>query len=244
MLNSSGAPSSVRTYWNNFNKRYSKNWDSYSKNQLSHQELGFIDKFINDGVSTVLDIGIGNGRILEHIICKTKKTCDIYGGDISNEMVSICIDKFASVGKKCKFETFDAAEKIPFENRKFDLITAIRVVKYNRNWKEFIINAGARLTHNGVFVFTFLNKNSLSIFGNYGTKVFMLNKREIEHELTNAGFVILANEGFSILPAVLYHCRFLFVQKVVLFFEKLFKKIFGKTLLQKEFFIAVTLKDV
>lgn len=54
-------------------------------------------------------------------------------------------------------------DKLPFK-RNFDFISAVRVLKYNKNWQEIIGKIINHLHNEGIFVFTMPNKNSLLRF--------------------------------------------------------------------------------
>lgn len=228
-----------KEYWNNFNKGYSNNWKGASKETLSQREVGFISKYLSRSTGRkILDIGIGNGRIMQKLVEKSREETEIYGIDLSEKMVDVCKQRFEEEKKVKSIRVCDvSAEGISF-NDAFDFISAVRVVKYNKNWIKMIENIHNKLDKNGIFVFSMLNNNSLSRFADYGIPIYLTSKKEIETILKNMNFEILEISSFSKLPTLLYLIDNNFYAKILISIEKLLGKIFGKTLFGKEFFIA------
>lgn len=229
-----------KQYWDNFNKRYSNNWKEAPKVALSSRELGFINKYLNKiNANKILDIGVGNGRILQNYIENSGDNTEIYGLDISEKMKAICEQMFRDEKKIKSIVVCDtSADGICLENT-FDFVSAVRVVKYNKNWTKIIENVYKKLNKDGVFVFTMLNKNSISRFADYGVPIYLTNKTEMESILKKNNFEVLEIKSFSKLPAFLYLIDNKLYAKTLINIEKLLEKILGKIIFGKEFFIAV-----
>jgi SAM-dependent methyltransferase len=229
-----------KQYWDNFNKRYSNNWKEAPRVALSGRELGFINKYLNKiNANKILDIGVGNGRILQNYIENSGDNTEIYGLDISEKMKAVCEQMFHDEKKIKSIVVCDtSADGICFENT-FDFVSAVRVVKYNKNWVKIIENVYKKLNKDGVFVFTMLNKNSISRFADYGVPIYLTNKTEMESILKKNNFEVLEIKSFSKLPAFLYLINNNFYAKILINIEKLLEKILGKIIFGKEFFIAV-----
>ena len=232
-----------KKHWDNFKEGYSNNWKEAPKVALSKLEINFINKYLNKTYKRILDIGIGNGRILENVLKKSETNSRIYGIDISEEMVRLCKKKFEKENRMKSLKVCDfSTEEINIYD-KFDFISAIRVIKYNKDWDNLIHNVYKKLNKNGIFVFSMLNSNSLSRYAHYGIPVYLTNKAEIESILKRMNFEIIEITSLSKLPAFLYLIDNNLYSKLLINIEKLLEKIFGKTLFGKEFFIAVKKKQ-
>ena len=82
-----------KSHWNELGDKYPRAWEKEAKQWMSQRELNFISDYFRKENMVVLDIGSGNGRILDyHLKCGHAKK--IYGIDISEEMVKICKKRF------------------------------------------------------------------------------------------------------------------------------------------------------
>lgn len=99
-----------------------------------HKERFFqADKYLNKiKASQILDIGCHGGIFTYQIFQKFKKS-EIYGIDISKNAILYAKRKY----KNIKF-IIARAEKLPFENNKFDLITCFEVLEHVENPEEVI----------------------------------------------------------------------------------------------------------
>ena len=83
---------------------------------------------IHDGW-TMLDIGCGGGATLRRLL-KRSKGARVYGIDISEESVAKARKVNASVLDRQVFVTQGSAEKLPYDDNKFDLVTAVETVYF------------------------------------------------------------------------------------------------------------------
>ena len=83
---------------------------------------------IHDGW-TMLDIGCGGGATLKRLL-KRSKGAQVYAIDISEESVAKARKVNASVLDRQVFVTQGSAEKLPYEDNKFDLVTAVETVYF------------------------------------------------------------------------------------------------------------------
>lgn len=83
---------------------------------------------IHDGW-TMLDIGCGGGATLKRLLMRSKGA-QVYGIDISEESVAKARKVNANVLDKQVFVTQGSAEKLPYEDNKFDLVTAVETVYF------------------------------------------------------------------------------------------------------------------
>lgn len=238
---------SNKKYWDKWNIKYSDVWQSRARKEMSKREMSYItSKLINKKPELILDIGIGNGRILNVLSHNSPAKSKIYGIDISKKMVRICQKHFKNDKKIIELAECDLSlQEIPF-NIKFDFVTMIRVLKYNSNWREMIKKVYQSMKPKGVYVYTMPNKHSISAFS--GDK-FSDNNSPIEyttiseliHLSEKIGFSKIEIVAFSKLPNFLYHINEnrLFVS-ILLSSEKLLEKLLGESFLGRELFITCT----
>jgi ubiquinone/menaquinone biosynthesis C-methylase UbiE len=233
-----------KNHWNQLNIRYSDVWKKRTKKELSQKESGFIKNFLTTYKPlTVLDVGIGTGRILEVHIQNTLLQAELYGVDISDEMVKICREKFKNSKKIKRIETCDvAAEKICFD-KNFDFVTAIRILKYNPNWKEIIKKIRDKMNKDGVFIFTMPNIKSISFFrqdtfSQHKLPIFYTHPKELMNILKKIGFSKIEITSFSKLPNFLYELNdSYFYTKTLFLMEKIFEMILGKKIFGRILFV-------
>ena len=91
---------------------------------------------IQDGW-TMLDIGCGGGATLQRLLKRSKGAC-VYGIDISEESVAKAKKVNAKVLDKQVFVCQGSAEKLPYEDGEFNLVTAVETVYFWPNLPECI----------------------------------------------------------------------------------------------------------
>ncbi len=229
-----------KKHWDEMGETYGNVWKNKSKQYMHSREMTFINNFLNKKeVRRGLDIGVGSGRILENYLANSE-VAELYGIDISDEMVKFCKEKFKENNRIQKMAVCDfSKENIPFEV-KFDFISAIRVLKYNKNWKEMVKKITDILNDGGVAVFTMPNKYSLNIFGTYSIPYYRTSKKELANLCKQSGLKILDLQSFTRIPDVIYNFsnNKLYSDCVVLM-EKALSLLFGKVFFGRMFFIAV-----
>ncbi|MBR4897970.1 MAG: class I SAM-dependent methyltransferase [Prevotella sp.] len=93
---------------------------------LTNWGLNLVD--MQDGW-TMLDIGCGGGATLQRLL-KRSQGAKVYGIDISEESVAKAIKVNTDVIDKQVFVQQGSAEKLPYEDGKFDLVTAVETVYF------------------------------------------------------------------------------------------------------------------
>ena len=93
---------------------------------LTNWGISLVD--IQDGW-IMLDIGCGGGATLQRLL-KRSQGGKVYGIDISEESVAKAIKVNADVIDKQVFVQQGSAEKLPYEDGKFDLVTAVETVYF------------------------------------------------------------------------------------------------------------------
>lgn len=234
-----------KKYWEDCNINYSKVWESRGRQEMSKKELGLINKYLSSQApNKIIDIGVGNGRILENVSKFSADNAELFGIDVSDNMVDICKKKFKDNKKVKRIEVCDLSrENIPF-NESFNFATMIRVLKYNENWKEMIGKVGAKLNPNGIFIFTMPNKISVSVlsgdtFSEKNIPILYTSQNELKKVLSACGFKVIEFRAFSKMPNFLYHIvqNAIYV-KLLLLTEKLLEIILGKSFLGREMFVV------
>jgi len=99
---------------------------------------------------TILDIGCGGGATLQRLL-KRSKDAQVYGIDISKESVAKAKKVNAEVLDKQVFVTLGSAEKLPYEDEKFDLVTAVETVYFWPNLPDCLQEVRRVLKPGGKF---------------------------------------------------------------------------------------------
>ena len=99
---------------------------NYTHAPLTNWGLKLVN--IQDGW-TMLDVGCGGGFTIRRLL-KRSKDAQVYGIDISEESVAKAKKVNAEVLDKQVFVTQGSAEMLPYENEKFDLVTAVETVYF------------------------------------------------------------------------------------------------------------------
>ena len=229
----------TQQYWDKIGKGYDVFWQSRGKRSISEKELSFINIHLRKTkAGRVLDIGVGTGRIIMTYL-NDPYIQEIYGIDAAGSMVKTCQDKFNDEKRVRGIEVCNISkEDIPFL-KEYDFISAVRILKYNCNWKEIIQKTSKRLKKNGVFVFTIVNKRAFSRFTRPETPIFSTTKKEIELFGRKCGLEPIAITSFSKLPDIFYDIsNNKFYVKFLLAIENLLEMFLGDILFGREFFIS------
>lgn len=236
-----------KTIWEKIGQRYNDTWSSLAKKKMSERELSIINHYLKRiNPDKILDIGVGTGRILSNLVKNAPSNSKIYGLDISKKMITLCKNKFQNYGTVKSLKTWDITkDPLPFSG-KFDLITAIRVLKYCPNWKKIISSLYKNISKRGLFIFTMPNYNSINRFVKHQVPVARSTVKELKTILKRFGFEIVEIKSITKIPDFFYNCRFsnnFFYVKILIFFESLLESILGKTFLGRILFITVTKND-
>ncbi len=231
-----------KDYWNNYNLKYTNNWKGRTKKALSKRELSFIHQHMKlvSRPQSVLDIGVGNGRILDFYVANSHVGQEFFGVDIAEKMVDMCKKKFIRNNQVKKIKTCDLSKEEWCFNQSFDFISAIRVLKYNENWTGIIKKVYKKLNRKGIFVFTVLNSRSLSRFANYGTRVQLTNIHELKKILEELDCEVLSIKSFSKLPHYFYSIsNNALYAKLLVALERMLEFFLGGVFFGKILFVAV-----
>ena len=120
---------------------------NYTHGPLTNWGLGLLN--VQDGW-TMLDVGCGGGFTIRRLL-KRSKDAQVYGIDISEESVAKAKKVNAEVLDKQVFITQGSAEKLPYEDKKFDLVTAVETVYFWPNLPDCLQEVRRVLKPGGKF---------------------------------------------------------------------------------------------
>ncbi len=188
--------------WQSTGGQYDTVWQGAGKTNLSNLELSLLTTVITEHrPQRVLDIGCGTGRII-HTYASQPSIEEIYGVDAAPSMVAHCTHRFANERKVRDIICEDSEAHIPFSGIQFDMISAIRVLKYNSSWRTMLKNLNNRLKPNGILVCTMPNIRSVTAL--WPGKVKYTTPKKFNAVLEEAGFHVLDMRGYSKLPDKLH----------------------------------------
>ena len=219
----------IKKHWNEVGGQgYQFFWDSsYALKGLSDKEKSFVKDFIPFKKIRAMDYGCGSGRFISVLLEKSSPDSEIYGLDISEDMVRYCQGKFE---KDSRVKEIKAIQRTgDYYNMKFDIITAIRVLKYNKDWKDILNDLFGLLEQGGLIIFTMPKKYILGSF-----KPFRASIKEVKGICSPVEI-----KGFAKIPDFLYRIRNKFFSRIVLFMEAILRVIFGTKLFEREVFFVV-----
>lgn len=145
----------------------------------------FVDEMHLDENKTVLEIGIGTGRLA----IKTAPLCkNFYGIDISPKTIAkakINLSEFSNVRLIC-----DDFMKYDFSN-KFDVIYSSLTFMHIENKQNAIKKIASMLNNNGIFALSIdKNQENFIDMGTYKVSIFPDKPSEIEKYINNANLNI------------------------------------------------------
>ncbi len=230
-------------YWNKIGLKYANTWQVGGQKYISLQEQKFIEKSIETfkrGEITALDIGCGTGRILS-MLENNSKINSLYALDFNKSMLNYCRRRFKNSKKIKELIQADISLKLPFDDDSFDIITSIRVLKYNQNWPKILEECYRILRKNGILTFEMPNKLSINRFSKDDVTIFSASEKELKLVLKQIGFKILKIKGGPVLPGFLYdlianEAFAKATQKI----ESIIKSLFGDVLFSRFIYVSCT----
>ena len=152
---------------------------------LTNWGLGLAD--IQDGW-TILDIGCGGGATLKRLL-ERSRDAQVYGIDISEESVAKARKVNAKELDKQVFVCQGSAEKLPYEDNKFDLVTAVETVYFWPNLPSCLQEVNRVLKPGGRFVIMVEVVDNNSKWTDLVEGMTAYQPRQLQAMLNEAGFV-------------------------------------------------------
>lgn len=237
MASNNETSKNVRSHWNKVGSEYSDSWRSGAKPWMSEQELKFIEKHIPKNKSSrCLDIGSGNGRIIDRLL--SNGLSNITGYDISDEMVRFLSDKY----KNRPDVNVSKIEHMLDVKGNYDLMTLIRVLKYNKDWRDSLSYLISLLNKDGVMIFTIPNKYSTVALAKYPIFKDKISIGELNALLERDDIEVLEIDSKFRLPDIFYSLGGGVLPKYVIAKESILIRILPKRWFGKIFFVAIRKK--
>lgn len=158
---------------------------NYTHAPLTNWGLKLVN--IQDGW-TMLDVGCGGGFTIRRLLNRSKDA-QVYGIDISEESVAKAKKVNAEVLDKQVFVTQGSAEKLPYENEKFDLVTAVETVYFWPNLPNCLQEVRRVLKPGGKFVILVEVVDSDSKWTSVVEGMTAYTPEQIKSLLDDAGFI-------------------------------------------------------
>lgn len=142
---------------------------------------------IQDGW-TILDIGCGGGATIKRLL-KRSKGAHVYGIDISEESVAKARKVNAAVLDKQVFVCQGSAEKLPYDDEKFDLVTAVETVYFWPNLPYCLQEVYRVLKPGAKFAIMVESVESDSVWTKVVEGMTVYQPEQLKKMLDDAGFV-------------------------------------------------------
>lgn len=227
-----------KNMWNKLHHGYGDVRKNPARVMLSERETWFIHKYLKAIPSKVLDIWIWSWRILQSHI---DFWCwEIYWIDYAENMVLWCREKFKDVSSVKELEQCDVSkDDIPYEGQ-FDLVTSIRVIKYNTNYDEIIWKIKDKLTDDWVAVITMPNKYWVNALYKSDMPVYRITWKEFKDICGKYWLTVDKVMSNCRLPDMIYSISDSNLRgKIIWWVERSLDTLLGSTFLSKEFFVVL-----
>ena len=157
---------------------------NFSHAPLTNWGLNFIN--FQDGW-TMLDIGCGGGATIKRLL-KHSKGSKVYGIDISRESVAKSKKNCADMLDKQVFISQGSAEMLPYDNEKFDLVTAVETIYFWPNLSNCFKEVYRVLKPGGQFAIIVEAANKDSVWTNVVEGMTTYSTEQILTMFHDAGF--------------------------------------------------------
>lgn len=137
---------------------------------------------------TILDIGCGGGATLKRLL-KRSKGAKVYGLDISEESVAKAKKVCGQLLDKQVFICQGSAECLPYEDNKFDLVTAVETIYFWPNMQKCLSEVKRVLKPGGKFVIMVEVVNGNSMWTRLVEGMTAYSPQQLNSFLSDAGFI-------------------------------------------------------
>ena len=159
---------------------------NYTHAPLTNWGLKLVD--VQDGW-TMLDVGCGGGFTIRRLL-KRSKGAMVYGIDISEESVAKAKKVNTDVLDQQVFVTLGSAEKLPYEDGKFDLVTAVETVYFWPNLPNCLQEVRRVLKPGGKFAILVEVVDSDSKWTSIVEGMTAYSPEDLKKLLDDAGFTL------------------------------------------------------
>lgn len=155
----------VKKYFDDVSQDYSDyQYSAKSRSYMSVRQdkmLRFFTPEMAGGGKKILDAGCGSGQLMSEL---ARKGYDIYGMDMSHEMLGLTRNKINEVMGADEARLISAdIESIPFHDNTFDVVTTAGVIEYLKNDDKVLYEFHRVLKDNGILVISITNKYSYNL---------------------------------------------------------------------------------
>lgn len=137
---------------------------------------------------TMLDIGCGGGKTLQRLL-KRSKGGVVYGIDISDKSVAKARESNADLLGKQVFVQKGSAAELPYDEGKFDLVTAVETVYFWPNLPGCMKEVRKVLKPGGCFAIMVEVVETDSKWTNYVDGMTVYTPEQLKQMLDDAGFL-------------------------------------------------------
>ena len=159
---------------------------NYTHAPLTNWGLKLVE--VQDGW-TMLDVGCGGGFTIRRLL-KRSKGAMVYGIDISEESVAKAKKVNTDVLDQQVFVTLGSAEKLPYEDGKFDLVTAVETVYFWPNLPNCLQEVRRVLKPGGKFAILVEVVDSDSKWTSIVEGMTAYSPEDLKKLLDDAGFTL------------------------------------------------------
>jgi ubiquinone/menaquinone biosynthesis C-methylase UbiE len=152
---------------------------------LTNWGLGLIEMHDKQ---TMLDIGCGGGATIKRLL-ERNKDGQVYGIDISEESVAKAKKVNAEALEKHVFVCQGSAEKLPYKDGMFDLVTAVETVYFWPNLPHCLQEVLRVLKPGGQFAIMVEAIDSDSVWTNMVEGMTAYSPDDLKTMLSDAGFI-------------------------------------------------------
>ena len=136
---------------------------------------------------TMLDVGCGGGASLNRLL-KRSDGAQVYGIDISEESVAKARKVNAAMLDKRVFVSQGSAKNLPFDDGKFDLVTAVETIYFWPDLPGCLKEVSRVLKPGGQFAIMVEVPNTDSVWTNLVEGMTVYTPEELKNQLSTAGF--------------------------------------------------------
>lgn len=157
-----GSPSAWNEVYEDLDLSYSEKANTQGK-LFELVKIGFLSEIFPKPPAKILEVGCGTAFVSLYF---AKRSYEVYCLDINKSILKVAEKNFKKEGVKGKFSVGDA-EKLPFADNQFDIVTSFGLLEHFENPKTAIFEMVRVLKHGGLlFADIVPNRFSCQTVGN------------------------------------------------------------------------------